>query len=304
MKEIRMPNEKYAYFYSGYDKPVAEVDVKEEVAVYTLDAFNGLVKTPKDTVSTLSCQLFNPLTGPIVIKGAEKGDTLKVTIKSIENTSGVAVGACMNTIGGINATDVTRMINDPITEKVWIYDYKDGEFTSRENPKLKFKEQPFSGSLGTAPENEVISSTVPSTFGGNMDVKDMCPGNTLYFPVNVDGAYFYIGDAHGKQGDGELNGTGLEMAAKFVLEFDLIKGKKIEWPRIENDEYIMTVGSARPLEDAARIAWCELVEWIVEEYGWDKLDAYELLSKCGEMYLGNMVDPNYSMVAMVKKEYL
>lgn len=123
-------------------------------------------------------------------------------------------------------------------------------------------------------------------------------------PVRVPGALFYTGDAHGSQGDGELCGVALEISARSVLTFDVIKGQAIDWPRIESPDKLMTVGSARPMEDAARIAYAELVEWLAADYGYERFDAYQLLTQLGEMYVGNMVDTNYSLVAGVAKDHL
>src|SRR5262249_37764604 len=101
-------------------------------------------------------------------------------------------------------------------------------------------------------------------------------GATVYLPIFHDGAYFQFGDAHGLQGDGELTGTGIETALDVTLQFDLIKGKKIEWPRFENQDYIMVAGSARPLEDAFRIANVEMVKWLESDYGFDRWEALEV----------------------------
>ena len=84
----------------------------------------------------------------------------------------------------------------------------------------------------------------------------------------------------------------------------MIKNQPSLWPRIESDEYLMSVGSARPMEDAARIANADLIAWMVRDYGFDKLDAYQLLSAAGELYVGNMVDTTYSLVARCSKRYL
>jgi acetamidase/formamidase len=84
----------------------------------------------------------------------------------------------------------------------------------------------------------------------------------------------------------------------------VIKGQKINWPRFENDDYIMTLGAYRPLDDALRIAFTELVSWIHNDYGLSELDAYELLSKVAEIHLNEMVDPNYVVVAKIRKKYL
>jgi amidase len=86
----------------------------------------------------------------------------------------------------------------------------------------------------------------------------------FYLPVRVPGAYFFTGDYHAGQGDGELCGVALEITAKVTLKFELIKQKKLDWPRIESPDAYMAVGSARPMEDAARIAYGELIVWMVE----------------------------------------
>ena len=96
----------------------------------------------------------------------------------------------------------------------------------------------------------------------------------------------------------------MEITSKVTVVFDVIKGKTIEWPRIESDDRIMVVGSARPMEDAARIANTELVLWLEEEHGFDRLDAYQLLTQAGGLYVGNMVDTTYSLVASIEKKYL
>jgi amidase len=155
-----------------------------------------------------------------------------------------------------------------------------------------------------APDLEAITALAPGPFGGNMDVPDVKPGNTVYLPVWNPGALVYTGDCHARQGQGELCGVALEITSKVTVVFEVIKDKAIEWPRIESDEAIMVVGSARPMEDAARIANTELVLWLEQEHGYDRWDAYQLLTQAGGLYVGNMVDTTYSLVASVAKEHL
>ena len=105
-------------------------------------------------------------------------------------------------------------------------------------------------------------------------------------------------------GDGEIVGSGLESTADVTFQLDLIKGKRIRWPRIENDEFIMVAGSVRPLVDAMRIAYVELIEWLVAEYGFEKIEAYQLTSQVGVVRVANIVDPNYTIVAKFPKRLL
>jgi acetamidase/formamidase len=202
------------------------------------------------------------------------------------------------------------MLNAPIKEKIWFYPIDHATNTATfqaldSNYRVKFPLHPFFGCIGVAPAGgEARTSVVPEAFGGNMDSPEASVGNTVYFPVNVPGAMLFLGDGHAAMGDGEIAGTALEVPLRGRVQVRVIKGQKISWPRFENDEYIMTVGAYRPLDDALRIAFTELVGWIHTDYGLSEMDAYELLSKVGEIHLNEMVDPNYVIVAKVKKSFL
>jgi acetamidase/formamidase len=137
-----------------------------------------------------------------------------------------------------------------------------------------------------------------------MDTPEMRTGVTCYLGVNVEGAMFSLGDGHARQGEGETCGVAVEAAMDTVIAIDLIKGRTTPWPRLENDGYIITTGSGRPLEDAFRIAHAEMVGWLCEEYRFDKLDAYQFLTQVSESPLANVCDPNYTCLAKVPKQYL
>ena len=137
-----------------------------------------------------------------------------------------------------------------------------------------------------------------------MDAADVREGVTISLPIFNDGAYFYFGDAHALQGDGEICGTGLETTVDVTFQFELVKGKKIAWPRIDDGEYLMVAGSIRPLQDAFRIAQFELIGWLVQEYGFQKWDALQVVSQLGVTRVANVVDPNYTIVAKFPKKYL
>jgi len=174
----------------------------------------------------------------------------------------------------------------------------------RWSEKIVLPYEPFIGTIGVSPEIEAISSLQPDYHGGNMDLPDVAPGAILYFPVHTEGALLFVGDCHATQGDGELSGVAVEQRATVTLHVDVIKNWSFAWPRLETSDFIMTIGSARPMEDAARIAYRELVRWMSADYGFDEIDAYMFLSQAGRMRLGNMVDPKYTMGASVLKKYL
>src|SRR5207302_274846 len=190
--------------------------------------------------------------------------------------------------------------DNPLTGPFYIEGAQPGDTLA-----VKIPLHPFFGCIGVAPAGgEARSSIVPAEFGGNMDSPEVSVGNTLYLPVNVPGALLYMGDGHAAMGDGEVAGTAIEVPLRTRLQINVLKGQKINWPRFENDDTIMAVGAYRPLDDALRIAFTELVRWIHHDYGLSELDTYELLSKVARIHLNEMVDPNYVVVALVEKKYL
>jgi amidase len=297
----------YSYVFNPYREPIAQVSPGERVTIHTDDAFESRITKREDLPSRAlaSAKFLNPQTGPIYVEGAEPGDTLAVRIENIEPTRDFAVSVLIPYFGGLTSTIFTRTLQEPLPERVWIWDLVDGGHKLvNEELGVKLPWEPFLGTLAVAPDLEAITALAPGPFGGNMDVPDVKPGNTVYLPVWNSGALVYTGDCHARQGQGELCGVAMEITSKVTLVFEVIKGRAIEWPRIESDEAIMVVGSARPMEDAARIANTELILWLEHEYGYDRWDAYQLLTQAGGLYVGNMVDTTYSLVAFVDKKHL
>jgi amidase len=297
----------YSYVFNPYREPIARVKPGERVTIHTDDAFESRITNKEDLPSRAlaTAKFLNPQTGPIYVEGAEPGDTLAVRIEGIEPTRGFAVSVLIPYFGGLTSTNFTRTLQEPLPERVWIWDLVDGG-TNLVNEELgvKLPWEPFLGTLAVAPDLEAITALAPGPFGGNMDVPDVKPGNTAYLPVWNEGALVYTGDCHARQGQGELCGVALEITSKVTVVFEVIKDKAIEWPRIESKDAIMVVGSARPMEDAARIANTELILWLEHEHGYDRWDAYQLLTQAGGLYVGNMVDTTYSLVASVDKNLL
>ncbi len=301
------PSELKFTFSASY-APVAHLKSGDILETNTVDCFGNAVKKPGDTLSMAPGD--NPLTGPFYIDGAEPGDTLAVKILDLQIDSNQGVGALAPGFGAINATNYTPMLNPPIPEKIWFYPIDHATNTATFQAldskfSVKIPLHPFFGCIGVAPAGgESRSSVVPEAFGGNMDSPEASVGNTAYFPVNTAGAMLFMGDGHAAMGDGEVAGTAIEVPLRSRVQVAVIKGKKISWPRFENKDYIMTVGAYRPLDDALRIAFTELVGWIHTDYGLSEMDAYELLSQVAEIHLNEMVDPNYVVVAKINKKFL
>jgi amidase len=296
---------KYVY---GTAEPVARLKSGDILETNTLDAFGNAIQKPGDTLSLVNGD--NPLTGPFYIEGAEPGDTLAVKILDLEVDSNQGIGAFGPGFGALNPTNYTPMLGATLPEKIWFYPIdhatNTATFHALDSPfTVKIPLHPFFGCIGVAPAGgEARSSIVPAEFGGNMDSPEASVGNTVYFPVNVSGALLYLGDGHAAMGDGEVAGTAIEVPLRARLQVNVIKGHKINWPRFENADAIMTVGAYRPLDDCLRIAFTELVAWMHQEYGLSEFDSYELLSKVAKIHLNEMVDPNYVVVASIEKKYL
>ena len=295
----------FHYTIGPYSQPVMHVAPGDRIVVDTRDAFDGKIQTEQDLPSQkLRVPFLNPQNGPIMIEGAEKGDVVAVYIESMLPRGANPRGTCclIPRFGGLAATDFTALLNDPLPEITRKIDLDEqGVYWSR---RVTLPYKPHIGTLSLSPEIDSINSLTPDNHGGNMDIPDMGPGSITYLPVRSPGARLFIGDAHACQGDGEVCGTAVEYASRTTIHVDLIKSWEIDWPRLETEDKIMVIGSARPLEDATRIAYRELVLWMAKEYGFDQWDAYMMLSQCGKVRLGNFVDPKYSVAAGVEKKYL
>jgi len=300
---IFKPNVYYST-YSVLHPPAFEVEPGETFTVETADAFGGKIKLNTDlpTADRVPFEKVNPQSGPIYVKGAEKGDVLSVEIVNIVINASQGATTIVPDMGALTRTNNTRLLNDPLPPITKICPIRDGKiyFSNR----IVIPMEPMIGTIGTAPEFESISSLTPGPHGGNMDCPDICIGNKVMLPVNVKGALLFIGDVHAVQGDGEVSGSAIEVPAACILKTCLVKKKKINWPRIESKDYIMTVGSSRPLEDALRIAFTELIIWLNDEYKFNKFDAYQLCSQVAKIRVAQMVDPLYTMVAKFPKIYL
>jgi acetamidase/formamidase len=296
---------RFHYVYGPYAEPALEVEPGAVVTVETHDAFEGKITSESDSPSALlNFPYLNPQSGPIAVRGAEKGDALAVRVLSIAPRGPQPVGTtCLiPEFGGLVGTGQTAMLNAPLPERV--KKVRVDEAGVHWSDRITLPYEPFIGTIGTSPEIEAISSLQPDSHGGNMDLPDVGPGAILYLPVNAPGALLYLGDCHAIQGDGELCGVALEIPATVEIQIDLIKGMTLAWPRLETEAMIMTIGSARPLEDAARIAYRELVRLVAAETGTDEEEAYMLLTMCGKVRLGNMVDPKYTVGASIARRYV
>jgi len=301
------------YFTYCHSHPVAaRVNPGDSVKTSTRDASNDVFSTTDDTVmAKLDLSAVNPQTGPFYIEGAEPGDTLVVHIDDISLNRDFGWGASIPYFGALAPEYKTAMITDPAPDKLFIWrldaDRNVGvlDLPNSKIGQIEVPLRPFFGTIGTAPAGkECWSSLTPGPHGANMDFNEVVAGVTMYFPVNEPGALFMLGDGHAAQGDGEIDGAAIETSFDTTFTVDLIKGKRIAWPRLENDEVIMSIGSTRPLVDALRLACADLVNWLVADYGYDKFEALQVLGQAARIEVANVVDPQYSVACQLEKKYL
>ncbi len=311
------PTKYYSTF--GPNEPAFHVKAGDEVTTSTVDArgydSHGelLAEGKKHRIAGTVLNPSNPLVGPFYVEDAVVGDTLVVRIKEIKLNRPTAWSRIAPNFGSFTEEVPGRRLslNQSLEEKYypWSLDLNRGVATLElRQSRLRSVEiplSPFIGAIGIAPRfGRVETSLTPGEYGGNMDCVETSQGATLYFPVFVDGGYLALGDIHAAQGDGEICGVALETSGEVILHFDVIKGKAIEWPRIENDEWIMVAGSSRPLMEAFKIAHIELLRWLVEDYGFEQWEGLQILSQAGRCRVGNVVDPCYTIVAKFPKKLL
>lgn len=299
-----------AYTFGGV-APVLSVAPGDVVSTWTRDCFAGRVRSADDLVSQVcDPRYLNPQTGPFFVDGAAPGDTLAVHFVSVEPRAARGFSTTVPFFGALTATGLTAMLHPPLEERTWVYEIDRAaglvRYAARDSAyTCDLPLDPMHGTVGVAPPlAEVRSSLTPGSWGGNLDTPEMRAGTTCYLGVNVPGALLSLGDGHARQGEGETCGVAVECEMDTTFALDLLTGVPTPWPRLESDEFLMATGSARPLEDAFRIAHSELVRWTAELLELSVLDAYQLVSQVALTPVANVVDTVYTVVAKLPKALL
>jgi acetamidase/formamidase len=284
----------------GTFPPALTVESGDTVITETIDA-NGWDKTGAKVANGP-----NPMNGPIGVAGAEPGDSLKVEI--LDMTPNRATGWTRAALAA-NVVDPSMISDLPDRDRaVWLID-RNAQTARLETPPdvlrdMVFPLAPMIGCFGVAPAiGQAISTATSAEHGGNMDYRRFGPGATVWFPVAVKDALFFLGDCHAIQGDGEIVGTGVETSYNVTVRLTVEKGKAIVWPRGENERDIFTVGNARPLDQALQHATSEMVRWL-GEMGLDIQAASHLLGQAVRYDIGNVYDPAYTVACRLSKQWL
>ncbi len=289
--------------FSSAHAPVLRIRPGDRVVTTTIDA-RGF-----DRDNNKVGEGPNPQTGPFYVEGAEPGDVLVVRLERIEPNRPTAWSSSLLAPYTADPAFLRFEGLREQTTETWTIDKAKGvawiESRAFRPNRIEVPLRPMLGCVATAPaRREAVPTSTPDTFGGNMDYNGMVAGVTLMLPVNEPGALLFLGDGHARQGDGEVVGNALETSMDVEFTVDLVKRKKIGWPRLETETHIMTLGSARPLLQALQHATTEMQRWLMADYGFDERGASLLMGHVLEYDIANVVDPHFTVAAKIRKTYL
>lgn len=298
---LAVPKGEVRFTISGHYEPVVSVPSGTRLRIETELNIGDVLHSVDDEFDASMVRLpyANGATGPIVVEGASTDHALACDIEDIEL---VPPGFTALVPGFGPFVDWIRRRDFGVHGRV--VDVRDGHVIWDE--QIRIPVRPMVGVIATAPELDSISTIDNGPHGGNLDVQEMGPGCRVLLPIAIEGAYFYLGDCHAVQGDGELCGIGaIEIRTQTTVRLDLVpKPTRMTWPRIETTTHIGALACARPLEDAFRLATEELVNWMIDDHGFTTEGAVLLLGQVAEARCTQLANPKYTYIVKVAKEYL
>ena len=298
------PHDRVHFTWDAGNEPVLTVESGDTVVVHTRDVSDNQITPDADTsaIDGLDWDRVYPLAGPIAVAGAEPGDTLAIEVLDL-HTQGWGWTAILPGLG--------LLPEDFPDAYLRVFDISGGDVARLENAVIPL--DPFLGTMGVCPAGASAQPVMPpGTFGGNLDTRQLVRGTTLFLPVQVPGALFSCGDAHGVQGDGEVCVTGLESPMYATLRFGLEKGRSIPAPqyrtapavapRFFGSTFYGTTGVGGDLYVASRDALRAMIEHVTGTYGLSGEDAYLLSSLCVDLRISEIVDAGQYVVSALLPE--
>ncbi len=283
------------YEFAPEMDPIATVEPGTELTIETRDSLDGAVQADSDVIEEIPEEV-NAATGPIAVDGASPGDVLEIEIEDVRI---VEPAGRVITIDGFGLLDGQPGIEAPKSR-----------MTPIEDGRLSFEGidvpiDPVIGTIGVAPAEESYTTLVPHDHGGNLDTTDMSAGNAAYFPVLQEGALFAMGDCKAAMADGEMCGTGSEVATEIDLTVDVIETDvQLERPLVETPDAWKTIASAETMETACELANRDVIELLATEHDLSTTEAYMLSSLVGGLEISQVVDPLVTVRNAVPKEYV
>jgi acetamidase/formamidase len=300
------PNDQVHFTWDTAHEPVIAVADGDTVVIETRDVSDNQIGPDSDVsvIEGLNWDRVYPLAGPIAVEGAAAGDTLAVEIIDLR-TRGWGWTAILPGLG--------LLADDFPNAHLRIFDISNGQFAFF-GDDAAIPLTPFLGTMGVCPAGaSEVAVMPPGRFGGNMDTRQLVRGTTLYLPVEVEGAMFSTGDAHGCQGDGEVCVTGLEAPMYAVLRFYVEKGRSIPaaqyrtapgplTPRVDGGAFYGTTGVGPDLYAGAQDAVRAMIDHLTHVTSLSPEDAYLLCSLCVDLKISEIVDAGQYIVSAVLPE--
>jgi amidase len=260
--------------------PAARVADGAGIELETADCFSDQIRHPDDRLETVDWDQINPATGPVFVEGAQPGDTLAVLIERLATADQ----------GVVAVSDEFGVLADRIAGTECRVVPIEGGF-ARLSGGLRVALRPMIGVIGVAPAGAAVPTGTPGPHGGNMDTAIIGEGATVYLPVAVPGALLAVGDLHAAMGDGEICGTGVEVAGRVTLRVTVRRDLHVVNPLVETDDAIATIASAPTLDEAAELATRDMADLLGALLGLSAVDATMLMSVAGDLRVSQVVDP-------------
>lgn len=289
----------------------------ERVVVETADSLCGLIKSEVDTFMHFDEILDRlgsacPVTGPLYVEGARAGSCVAITIHDIDAAPVTGTGWTA-VIPGLGALvhDQGYSLQPAIEPRTSICSVRDGVITMPVDGRdIRIQAHPFIGTAGVAPPMERrISFSQSREYLGDVDIPQFAPGSTLVLPAHIDGGLVSIGDVHAAQGDAEITGAAVEVEADVELSIEFLDADAAQYvrlPILETRDWIGAIAGFQGvhLGDCVRAAFVDLAKRLSRYHGFSEIGAYQLLGQVGRVQVGNMIDPFYSALAYIERQYL
>jgi len=277
---IHLSSERCVLSLSAAAPPAARVPDGGRVELDTADCFAGQIHAGGGTPESIDWGRINPATGPVYVEGAEPGDALSVFVERIE-VAAQGLMAVSSSFGVLRErVDGLRFAVVPLQDGI-----------ARLPGGASVPVQPMIGVLGVAPRGEAVPCGSPGPHGGNMDTRLLGQGATLHLPVFVPGALLAAGDLHAAMGDGEVCGTGVEVAGRVVLRLAVRRDLRLSNPLLETADVLATIASAETLDEAADRATADMADLLISRLGLSLADSTMLMSAAGHLQVCQVVDP-------------
>ncbi|GAA0715350.1 amidase [Halorubrum trapanicum] len=303
-REVVSHRDGHVYEFGPEMEPVYEAADSESLTIETVDSLNGEIQEDDDLLDAIPEEV-NAATGPIAVVGASPGDVLAVEIADVRVAEDR--GRVLTAPGFGLLRDDTE-IDHPATR---ITEVDGGDGVSSEPGTIDFEGidvpiEPVIGTIGVATGGETVSTLTPDDHGGNLDTTDVTGGTTVYFPVFQEGAMLAMGDAKAAMADGEMCGTGAEIAVEIDATLSVVEDPAVslDRPVVDTGDAVKTLASAETLEDAVALANGDMLDLLAHHHDFSRTEAYLFSSLVGGLEVSQVVDPQVTARNAVPSEYL